>query len=443
MAASATPPSADSLCVAVAASGGRDSTALLYATARAAQALGLRVLALHVHHGLLPEADAWVEHLRRQCADWSGQGLPVTLRWCRLDGSPKRGESIEAWARRGRYAALARMACEEEASLVLLAHHRRDQAETFMLQALRGSGMAGLAAMPKQIVRDGVLWARPWLQQPSEAVEVYVHSHGLSFVQDPSNDDLSFARNRLRHHVMPALTAAFAHTEQALCAAARQAQQARECLQALAELDLAKVEEGSALRLPALEMFPVARRVNVLRHWLGQRCGRGPSESLLQRLVQELPGDSPAQWTVGGHVLRRYRGLLRCEPACSASILLNASRQQAISVAEAGCYHLSGWGGSLRVKPVAEAGVALSRLQDCCLRERSGGEQFQRSPHSIPRSLKKQYQAEGVPSWQRGGPLLWHGDALLFVPGLGIDARLWAPPGTPQFALEWVSDTAG
>ena len=443
MAASATPPSADRPCVAVAVSGGRDSIALLHATVRAAQPLGLQVLGLHVHHGLLPEADAWVEQLQHQCAEWAGQGLPVALRWCRLEGAPARSESVEAWARRGRYAALARMAREAGVDLVLLAHHQRDQAETFMLQALRGGGVAGLASMPQQIMRDGVLWMRPWLQQPSQALDAYVQAHGLSFVQDPSNDDLRFARNRLRHRVMPALTLAFPHAEQALCAAARQAQQIRECVQALAEIDLVQVEEGDALRLRQLVALPLARQVNLLRHWLGQRCGRRPSESLLQRLAQELSGEGPAQWHAGEHVVQRYRGRLQCMPVGTTPVLAGECRQQVLSVSTPGCYPLAGWGGSLQVKPVAEAGVASSGLQGCVLRERSGGEQFQRTSGGIPRSLKKQYQAESVPSWRRGGPLLWRGDALLFVPGLGIDARFWAPPGEPQFGLEWVPDTAG
>jgi len=134
--------------VAVAASGGRDSTALLHATCRAARELGLEVVALHVHHGLMPQADAWLDHVRRQCARWSKTGLPVRFRAQVLAGQPGRGASVEAWARHKRYAALASMAHDEGIGLVLLAHHRSDQAETFLLQALRGSGPAGLSAMP-------------------------------------------------------------------------------------------------------------------------------------------------------------------------------------------------------------------------------------------------------------------------------------------------------
>ncbi len=444
MAASATPPSADVPCVAVATSGGRDSTALLHATARAAQALGLRVLALHVHHGLLPEADAWVEHLQHQCADWARQGLPVALRWCRLEGGPGRGESVEAWARRGRYAALSRMAREGGATLVLLAHHRRDQAETFLLQALRGGGAAGLASMPRQAVRDGLPWARPWLEQPSEAIDAYVQAHGLTHIQDPSNEDHGYARNRLRHRVIPALTAAFPQAEQALGAAARQAQQARECLQALAEIDLRAVAEGHELRLPSLAALPQARQANLLRHWLLQHCGRGPGDTLLQRLLSELfESDAPACWPAGEQVLHRYRGRLRCKLAGRDPREMPVHEEQPVYIDGPGRQRLDAWNGWLEVHSVEKGGVAPARLRACIARARSGGEQFQLKPGGVPRSLKKQYQALGVPAWHRGGPLLWLDESLLYVPGLGVDARLWAPPGEPQLALEWVPDAAG
>lgn len=443
MAASATPPNADSPCVGVATSGGRDSTALLHATARAAQAQGLHVVALHVHHGLQAVADAWVEHLQAQCREWASQGLPVELRWCRLEGRPVRGESVEAWARNGRYAALARMAGEAGAHVVLLAHHRRDQAETFMLQALRGGGAAGLASMPREAWRDGICWGRPWLQLSREAIEAYVDAHGLAFVEDPSNEDHGFARNRLRHQVMPALSAAFPEVEQSLAAAARQAQQARECLAALADIDLQQAAQDDQLRIGDVMALPPARQVNLLRHWLWQRCGRGASDTLLQRLVRELPGEPPASWPAGEHVLHRYRGLLRCEAAGQGTDMAVDASPCAVSLPQPGRYRLEGWSGWLEVTSVSGCGVSPRQLQNCQARPRQGGEQFQLKPGGIPRSLKKQYQAEGVPAWRRSGPLLWLGNDLLFAPGLGIDARQWAPNGDVQWALEWVADGAG
>src|SRR5205823_5543917 len=159
MGASTTPPkpeAAASKRVAVAYSGGRDSTALLYATLQPAAAQGIEVLALHVNHGLSPHADAWQQHGERLCERWARRGLPVRFVVERLSTRPARGDSVEAWARQARYRALRAMALAHGASLVLLAHHRRDQAETFLLQALRSAGVAGLAGLPARVERDGL-----------------------------------------------------------------------------------------------------------------------------------------------------------------------------------------------------------------------------------------------------------------------------------------------
>lgn len=298
--------------VAVAASGGRDSTALLHATARAAREDGCEVLALHVHHGLQPQADAWWRHLRSQCARWRRSGLPIRFVASRLAGAPGPGDSVEAWARRERYAALAAMAQREGVDVVLLAHHRRDQAETVLLQALRGAGPAGLSAMPREIVRGGVRWIRPWLGRPREAIEHYVRHHRLRWVDDPSNDDPRYARNRLRLQVWPAFAGAFEHLEPALCALARRAQEAQACCAELAALDAtATVLSDGALHLaPWLDLSP-ARRANLLRHWSRDWSAVGLPETLLHRLMLELPAArNGLRWPAPGGALQLRRGHL-------------------------------------------------------------------------------------------------------------------------------------
>ena len=213
--------------VAVAVSGGLDSTALLHCTARMAAAAGVQVHALHVHHGLQPDADAWMAQVAAQCRRWRAGGLPVRFHGHRVLERPAPGDSLEAWARRVRYRALADLAQAAGCSLVLLAHHRRDQAETVLLQALRGAGPAGLSAMPALVQREGLTWARPWLDQPREAIVAYVRRWHLRVVVDPSNADDRHARSRLRQRLWPDLQLAFADAERALCAVARRAQEAR------------------------------------------------------------------------------------------------------------------------------------------------------------------------------------------------------------------------
>ncbi len=224
--------------VAVAYSAGRDSTALLHATACAAREHGIEVVAFHVHHGLMREADAWLEFADKQIKRWRKAGLPVRLVSTRLQGKPAKGESVEAWARRERRAALARMARAEGADAVLLAHHRRDQAETVLLQALRGAGPAGLAAMPRAAQRDGVWWLRPWLDLPRDAIEAYVRQHKLRFVNDALNADARFARSRVRQQVWRPLTQAFGDAEVTLAAVARRAHEAQALLTEVAVHDL-------------------------------------------------------------------------------------------------------------------------------------------------------------------------------------------------------------
>jgi tRNA(Ile)-lysidine synthase len=429
--------------VAVACSGGRDSMALLHATAHAAAAQGLCVVALHVHHGLSLHADAWQAHVEAQCARWAKRGLPVAFAASKLTGRPSRGESVEAWARHGRYRALATMAALHGASLVLLAHHRGDQAETVLLQSLRGAGVAGLAGMPASTEREGITWSRPWLDLPRESIEAYVRKHRIAYVDDESNLDTRFARNRLREEVWPALTAAFPQAEASLAQAATWAQEAAACLDELAMLDLAAVADEAGLDLVAWGALSAPRRSNALRKWLLELLGQPAPASLARRLMSELPASRPgASWPLEGACLRRRGRVLQvmAEPVAPRA---RGDREATLSMRRAGRYALPGWGGTIEARRVREGGVALAWLARVDLRTRSGGERFQAGIGRPPRSLKKQFQAAGVAAWQRDAPLVYSGGLLVFVPGLGIDARVIALPGQPQVALDWVPAPSG
>lgn len=295
--------------VAVAASGGRDSTALLHATTRTAAALGLEVVALHVHHGLMPEAGAWEARVRAQARRW-GAGFAST----RIGEKPERGDSIEAWARRQRYRALGAMARAHGCAIVLLAQHRRDQAETFLIQALRGGGAAGLAAMPRRVERDGITWARPWLDMPREAIEAYCRRHRLRVADDASNLDPRFARGRLRA-LWPALHAAFGDAETTLARAAQRAAGDAVVIAEVAAADLDAIEAtADGLPLPRWLELPPARRLQALRLWLGRVLADPPPETLVRRLADELPRCHRATWPAGRQTLALARGVLRPGP---------------------------------------------------------------------------------------------------------------------------------
>ncbi|MDE2369348.1 MAG: tRNA lysidine(34) synthetase TilS [Burkholderiales bacterium] len=428
--------------VAVAASGGRDSTALLHCTARAASALGAEVVALHVHHGLQAEADDWLELVRRQARRWGAE-----FACQRLLGKPVRGASVEAWARTERYRALAELAHATGCGLVLLAHHRRDQAETWLLQALRGAGAPGLAAMPARAEREGLTWVRPWLDQPRDAIEAYVRRHRLRHAEDPSNADPRYARNRLRLQVWPALTAAFPDAEAALAAAAAQAQDAAALAAQLATQDLARLGEGPALRVEPWLALPAARRRNALRAWLARAAGRGCPETLVERLEAELPGAQAARWPGPGIELRLYRGLLGAAsaPTSNAAYVKDTATGPSpdlpaitLDLSRPGRHPVPAWRGHFEVRTVTQGGAAPALLRALEARPRTGGERFRLAPRATPRSLKKQFQAQGVAAADREGPLLYAGARLLYVPGLGIEATLQAPADTPQLELRWV-----
>jgi tRNA(Ile)-lysidine synthase len=467
----------------VAFSAGRDSTALLHATATAAREMGrLEVVALHVHHGLSPHADAWLAHAEALCRDWSAQGLPVRLLSRRVQLAVTPGESIEAQARAARYDALTHMAVEAGVEMVLIAHHRRDQAETFLLQAMRGAGVAGLAAMPRDAWRGGVRWVRPWLDHPRESIEAYVAHHGLKFVDDDSNLDSSLARNRLRLEVWPALTAAFPQAEQVLAQSARRVSDVLPGVQGWRAhlLDGLYVEEAhasaglGALALDAARWsaLPPGERRESLAHWYRVQTGRSMAASWVERMAVEVPvmlaSGRASCWRPIGVSL--YRGCLRIEAdlkgRASAAILTECDptsgdphgrvgavatlnqQQVTLFITKPGVSEVPAWGGRLVVSEAAVGqsqashGVSPKLLCEVSLRPRNGGERFQLGPERPARSLKKQFQALGVPAWRREGPLIFAAEKLLFVPGLGLDARVWVAPDTPGWALEWVADRA-
>ncbi|PXW98751.1 tRNA(Ile)-lysidine synthase [Sphaerotilus hippei] len=439
--------------LAVACSGGRDSMALLHAATCWARPRGIEVHALHVHHGLSPHADEWAEVVAACCADLRAAGAVVVHHVRRLALRPARGESVEAMARSARYQALTRMALESACSTVLLAHHRDDQAETFLLQALRGAGVAGLAAMPASAHRGGLRWLRPWLARPRAAIEAYVGRHHLCPVDDDSNTDLRLARNRLRLQVMPVLREAFAQAPAVLGETVSRLQDARVCLEALAGIDLDRVRVDAGLATPALLVLGPSRARNALLHWLRDELGVAVSTRLLQRLAEELAHAPEGRWSVGeAGWLHHHRGVLAWRPGPVDPVPAGTGGAEdrpealALQITGLGEHAVPAWAGVLSVCPVAEGepGLVLCPGEVLTLKPRAGGEQFQRAPQTPPRALKKQFQFLAVPVWARGGPLVWRGAQLLWVPGLGLDARCHAPPGAASVVtLAWHSVTNG
>lgn len=272
--------------LAVAYSGGVDSTALLH---RAQWLWPGAVHALHVNHGLQALAPDFEAHCVRVCAQW---GIPLTR--LRVDVPLRVGDSLEEQARLSRYQVLARAAQHIQAQVVCLAQHADDQAETVLLALSRGSGVAGLAAMGRHTLHGGVVFERPWLQIRRRDIDACVATLGLPAMDDPTNADTRFSRNRLRHGVLPTMERAFPSVVVALCRTARHCAQANELLMALAQEDMALV--GSPPLLSALRALSDGRRANVLRAWLLSEAGRAPSTAQLDELCKQI-----AAATTRGH----------------------------------------------------------------------------------------------------------------------------------------------
>jgi tRNA(Ile)-lysidine synthase len=362
--------------------------------------------------------------------------MPVEFVACRLDGRPAPGDSVEAWARDARYGALREMALARDVDLILIGHHRRDQAETFLLQALRGGGVAALAAMPKVVCRGGITWARPWLELSRDAIEAYARRHRLRWIDDDSNADDRFARNRLRARVWPSLVAWFDDAEGALAAAAGRVQSAAELIGEIAASDLAAIEDAAGLDLAAWRLLSPARQRHALLHWLRRGIGGAPPASLLDRLMGEARASGPPRrWPIAGGELRSYRGRLQraASPAGGADpapITVDLSRPGRHEIAE--------WRGTFAVNVVEHGGVGVRTAARLELRPRQPGDRFQAGAQRPPRSLKLQFQAHGVAPALRCGPVVCSGGAVVFVPGLGIDARALAAAGEAQVSIRWL-----
>jgi tRNA(Ile)-lysidine synthase len=278
------------LPLAVALSGGADSTALLLACARRWPG---QVRAVHIHHGLQAAADDFEAHCRQLCMH-----LEVPLAVRRVDADHATGQSPEDAARQARYQALTETVQTEWPGVhdVALAQHADDQIETLLIALSRGAGLPGLASMPAHWQRQGLHWHRPWLSVPGAALRQWLQSQGASWVEDPSNSDERYTRNRIRAQVLPVLAKALPAFRETFARSAAHAAQAQEVLNEVAAQDLAQV--GVPPRIQALQQLSRARQALVLRHWLRQQHATTPSTAQLHELLDQV-----AACTTRGHRL--------------------------------------------------------------------------------------------------------------------------------------------
>jgi len=266
------------LPLAVAYSGGPDSTVLLLAAAKRWPG---QVQAIHVHHGLQDAADEFENICRATC---EVLGVPLQVRRVSARNAP--GESPEDAARHARYQALARAARDEGLQAVLLGQHADDQVETLLLALSRGAGLPGMAAMAPVFQREGMVFVRPLLALSAKSIREWIAERDILVVEDPTNADTSFTRNRIRRLLLPALEEAFPQYRETFARSSRHAAQAQELLETVAQEDLARM--GGTPGITALQQMPRARQANVLRHWLRSAHGASASAAQLEELLDQV-----------------------------------------------------------------------------------------------------------------------------------------------------------
>lgn len=389
-------------------SGGLDSTVLLHALSVLEPRPPLH--AIHIDHGLSPGAGRWAAHCEALCRDWD---IPLAVR--RVEAAAAPGESPEAAARRARYEAFE--ALVQPGDCLLIAHHRDDQAETVLLQLLRGAGPAGLAAMPALAAFGPGRLGRPLLECSRDELHDYARRHALSWVEDDSNADHGFSRNYLRHRVMPAIAGHWPGCAVTLSRAARVQARAAAVLEEVGAQDCAAAQTaGGTLSIAGLQHLSLARRANAVRCWLRERGAPVPGEAVLEQILGAAAarGDAAPRVAWQGVELRRYRdGLYLLRPPAD----------------EPAPEYRWPHGRPLHIEPLSltldrerlqAQGLALERAAGpLTVRFRRGGERLRLPGREHRHSLKKLLQARGVPPWLRDRlPLLYHGDDLIAVLGL-------------------------
>ena len=392
-------------------SGGLDSSVLLHLLAQHPELRSIGLRAIHVHHGLHPDADAWAAHCESLCASLH---IPLTIAHVEVRND---GDGPEAAARAARHAAFE---CElRDGEILALAHHRDDQAETFLLRALRGSGSDGLGAMRAwRAFGRGWLW-RPLLSQPREALREYAIANDLRWIEDPSNADERFDRNFLRRRVLPLLRERWTHADASF---ARSAELSAETADAFARIDDAMLDslvDDDTLPCDALRALPVDARARLLRRWI-QHLDLPPLPADgLRRIESELlpaAEDRIPHYDWSGARILRWNGRLHARRDAGDAWPVDWQSE---------------WDGSSPLSLPDGSTLALEGApcfdSAVRVRARSGGERIVLPGRTHSHSLKHVLQERGLPPWDRARlPLLLAADGSLLAAGADILAAPFA-----------------
>lgn len=428
----------------IAYSGGIDSHTLLHSLCQLRADTGWTINALHVNHQLQADADKWAQHCQQICSD-----LDVPCEVGRIQVEDH-GEGIEAAARRLRYTWLANHIEDNDA--LLTAHHLDDQAETILLQLLRGSGVRGLAGMSMVSRFSAGILVRPLLEFERSDLEIYARRNGLHWVEDTSNRDIRRSRNFIRHRLLPMLQEHWLQTKRVLVRGGQHAREATTLLDAIALEDLRSSivsEDGgdgdAVLSVPALLNLSVERRRNLLRHWIRQLTLPVPATLHMDQIddiVVRSTRSRHAAVVWPGAEVRRYRDQL-----FAMTRLLNPDPGMKVAWNLSQPIEVPGTGYVLNCKASMGHGLSREKVDQgtVTVRLRQGGETCHLPGRSHHHKLKKLLQEAGIPPWQRHRlPLIFVDEDLAAVADRWVCAPYAAQHDEPglQVALAKVKMTA-
>ena len=415
----------------VAYSGGGDSHVLLHAMATLRERLPGVLHAVHVNHGLSSRAAQWAGHCRTVC-----EALSVPLQIVAVDASADAGESPEAAARHARYQVFSRLMGEGDC--LMTAHHRDDQAETLLLQLLRGAGPHGLAGMPACAPFSQGLHARPLLNFDRAQLADYAASHGLSWIEDPSNLDTGLRRNFIRHEILPVLASQWPAVAETLSRSAAHCAEAAHLLDGLAVDDLGQVKGvyPRQLDIKGLSALDEARQRNVIRYWIKSLGFPLPRMAHLERIMKDVLQAAPDRmprvcWE--GAEIRRYRNTLHIMRPLSSFDPKTVLSWDLVTP-----LRLPGELGMLEATEVEGQGLDADAMRQgsITVRFRAGGESCRPAGRGHHISLKKLLQEQGLPPWERNRiPLLYVGEELAAVVGVCNCEPFAAGDGAPGLAV--------
>jgi tRNA(Ile)-lysidine synthase len=400
------------LCVGL--SGGLDSVVLLHILVQCQQLLPLILSAVHINHGISPNAVLWSRFTQQYAAEL---GVLCHMYAVRLER--KGGESLEAVARKARYD----IYCQQECDAIVLAHHQDDQAETVLLQLMRGSGVVGLAAMPKKrTLSPSMFLIRPLLEASRAELLAYAQTHQLTWMEDESNTDIRYQRNFLRHEIFPRLSVRYPDIAKTLGRAAHYFAQTSDLLADFAKIDCPEITSGAYIRQEVLRTLSPMRQRNAL-YWYLRAKNIFPDEKgirEIQKAIHVSATDKMPTFSMQGKDIYLAQGVIAVVPTFippQTDIILYWHGESVIDV--------PAWQGQLYFTLVAGIGLPVDRLSSpLILKPRQGGEKIKLGPDRPHQTVKNLWQANHIPSWQRQRlPFIWGKNGLIMVPGAGTSCE--------------------